>query len=218
MTEVRVLSSAGITRPRRSYDPVRLPPGPSPSAMSKSLPPTGRVSPDYPFHPSSVPRPIPRRIEWLHASIASPSVSPSPFGRRVGIHIGTFEACSGFTHVAARWIAQPPKATFVTRLQSGQSPGQTARQLPGQSTIPWVEPTSTGKTRLRGALPNFRLFSPSFRKHFFGGFRGYQWVTVPASPVFERSKLLRRLPPKEPRRAQGSVDGSCSGFITANLT
>ena len=31
--EVRVLSSAGITRPRRSYDPVRLPPDPPPCAM-----------------------------------------------------------------------------------------------------------------------------------------------------------------------------------------
>ena len=37
--------------------------------------------------------------------------------RRVGIRIVTFEACSGFTHVTARRIAQPPKATFVTRLR-----------------------------------------------------------------------------------------------------
>jgi hypothetical protein len=33
---------------------------------------------------------------------------PSPNGRRVGIRIVTFEACSGFTHVTARRIAQPP--------------------------------------------------------------------------------------------------------------
>jgi hypothetical protein len=33
----------------------------------------------------------------------------SPNGRRVGIRIVTFEACSGFTHVTARRIAQPPK-------------------------------------------------------------------------------------------------------------
>jgi hypothetical protein len=90
MTEVRVLSSAGVTRPRRSYDPVRTPPGPSPTAMSKPRPPTARVSPDYPFHPSRVPRPIPRRIEWLRVSIASPSVLPSPFRGRVGIRISSF--------------------------------------------------------------------------------------------------------------------------------
>jgi hypothetical protein len=41
-------------------------------------------------------------------SIASPLMQPSPIGRRVGIRIVTFEACSGFTHVTARRIAQPP--------------------------------------------------------------------------------------------------------------
>src|SRR5208282_1067819 len=46
--------------------------------------------------------------ERVHLSIASPSARPSPLFRRVGIHIFTFEACSGFTHVTARWIAQPP--------------------------------------------------------------------------------------------------------------
>jgi hypothetical protein len=108
--------------------------------------------PRYPLHPSGVPCPIPRRIERVHLSVASPSVRPSPFCRRVGIRISTFEACSGFTRVTARRIAQPPKAAFVTRLRSSQLPGQTARQLPGQSTIPWVEPSSTGETRPRGAL------------------------------------------------------------------
>ena len=51
-------------------------------------------------------------------------------GRRVGIRIVTFEACSGFTCVTARRIAQPPKATFVTRLQPAQLPTRAARQLP----------------------------------------------------------------------------------------
>ncbi len=46
----------------------------------------------------------------MRASIASLLVLPSPNLRRVGIRIITFEACSGFTHVTARWIAQPPKA------------------------------------------------------------------------------------------------------------
>jgi hypothetical protein len=44
-------------------------------------------------------------------------MQPSPLHRRVGIRIATFEACSGFTHVTARQLAQPPKATFVTGLQ-----------------------------------------------------------------------------------------------------
>ena len=87
--------------------------------------------PRCPLHPSGVPCPLPRRIERVHVSIASPSVRPSPFCRRVGIRISTFEACSGFTRVTARRIAQPPKAAFVTRLRPGRLPDQAARQLPG---------------------------------------------------------------------------------------
>src|SRR5205814_4275606 len=36
--EARVLSSTGITRPQRSYDPVRLPPWPPPVATLRPLP------------------------------------------------------------------------------------------------------------------------------------------------------------------------------------
>ena len=88
------------------------------------------------------------------ASIAQlPLAQPFPNGRRVGIRIVTFEACSGFTRISARRIAQPPKATFVTRLQPGRLPDQAARQLPDLSTTIRVEPSSTGDPRLRGALP-----------------------------------------------------------------
>src|SRR5262245_3787573 len=100
-----------------------------------------------------MPCPLPRRIEQVHASITSPLTRPSPNGRRVGIRIVTFEACSGFTRVTARRIAQPPKATFVTRLQPSQLPSQAARQLPDQSTTLRLESSSTDDSRLRGALP-----------------------------------------------------------------
>src|SRR6516225_1278677 len=104
-------------------------------------------------HPSDVLCPLPRRIERVRVSITSPLVQPSPNGRRVGIRIVTFEACSGFTRVTARRIAQPPKVTFVTRLRSRQLPSETARQLPDLSTIIRVEPSSTDDSRLQGALP-----------------------------------------------------------------
>jgi hypothetical protein len=39
-----------------------------------------RVSPDYPNHPSDVPCPLPRRIERVCVSIASPLMQPSPNG------------------------------------------------------------------------------------------------------------------------------------------
>src|SRR6202040_1952862 len=58
------------------------------------------------------------------------------------------------THVTARWIARPPKAAFVTRLQPARLPDQAARQLPDQSTTLRVASSSTGDTRLRGALKN----------------------------------------------------------------
>ncbi len=112
-----------------------------------------RVSPDYSDYPPDVPCPLPRRIKQVRASIASLSVQPSPNGSRVGIRVVTFEACSGFTHVTARRIAQPPKATFVTRLQPVRLPAQAARQLPDQSTTLRVESSSTDNPRLRGALP-----------------------------------------------------------------
>ena len=82
-----------------------------------------------------------------------PLARPSPNGRRVGIRIVTFEACSSFTHVTARRIAQPPKATFVARLQPCRLPDKAARQLPYLSTTIRVGPSPTGDPRLRGARP-----------------------------------------------------------------
>jgi len=76
--------------------------------------------PRFTDHLPGVPCPLPRRIEWVHISIASPFVLPSPLCRRVGIRDFTFEACSGFTHVTARRVARPPTAAFVTRLRSSQ--------------------------------------------------------------------------------------------------
>ena len=49
--EVRVLSSAGITRPHRSYDPVRLPPNPPPRAVLKPRPPIQTGLPRLPASP-----------------------------------------------------------------------------------------------------------------------------------------------------------------------
>src|SRR5262249_16687186 len=117
--EVRVLPSAGITRPHRSYDPVRLPPKPPPvSDVEAATLALRRVSPDYSNHLFDVPSPLPRRIKRVRASIASPLTRPSPNGRRVGIRIVTFEACSGFTHVTARRIAQLSFARWQRRGKS----------------------------------------------------------------------------------------------------
>ena len=101
-----------------------------------------------------------RRVDCFPAHAAFPEF------RRVGIRNFTFEACSGFTRVTARRIAQPPKAAFVTRLQPGRLPDQAARQLPDQSTTLWVEPSSTGDTRRRGALPRADMRCSQRRNRF----------------------------------------------------
>src|SRR3954454_1068914 len=61
--EARALSSASITRPPRSYGPLRLPSDPPPVRRRGCPPRSRRVSPDDPHHPSNVPCPVPRRIE-----------------------------------------------------------------------------------------------------------------------------------------------------------
>ena len=82
--------------------------------------PARRVSPVYPHHLSDVLCPLPRRIERVLVSFASPLVLPSPnqSGRHPHRH---FRGLLGFTRVTARWLAQPPMATFVTRLRPCQS-------------------------------------------------------------------------------------------------
>src|SRR5512132_2849646 len=73
---------------------------------------------------------------------------PSPNLRRVGIRDFTFEACSAFTRVTARRIAQPPSAAFVARLQLGRLPRRAACQYQITPTTVWVESPSTGDTHV----------------------------------------------------------------------
>jgi hypothetical protein len=60
---------------------------------------------------------------------------------------------SGARHVTAHRIAQPPKVTFVMRLQPSPLPSRTARQLPDLSTTIRVRSSLTDGSRPRGALP-----------------------------------------------------------------
>ena len=70
-----------------------------------------------------------------------------------------YKACSGFTHVTARRIAQPPKATFVTRLQPSGYPAkplvsfQINRQLSGWNLPPLM-------IRALGAHGHLRTIAP----------------------------------------------------------
>src|SRR5260370_12378188 len=76
-----------------------------------------------------MPCPLPR---WTRtgASVGCYPVplGPSPLFRRVGVHDFTFEACSGFTHVTACQIAQPPHGGLCH--EASASPGTRSSPLP----------------------------------------------------------------------------------------
>ena len=124
-----------------------------PGALCSSPRPAGLWSAGSRRLITAATRTPPTRWDRRGRGFGPPLIQPSPNGRRVGIRIVTFEACSGFTHVTARRIAQPPKAAFVARLRPVRLPDQAARQLPDQSTTIRVESSSTDDSRLRGALP-----------------------------------------------------------------
>ena len=152
--EVRVLPSTGITRPQRSYDPVRTPPMPPPKATLRPLP----------SHQTGLPR-LPEP-PFRRAAPTTPA-------DRAGAHVDCFPASHGLPQMAggsasALSLSRPaqalltlrpagslsrPQATFVTRLQPLRLPAQAARQLPDQSTTLRVDSSSTDDSRLRGALP-----------------------------------------------------------------
>jgi hypothetical protein len=122
--------------------------------------PPRRISPDYPHHLSNVPCLLPRRTE-MGANVGC-------FPIRLGLPrtaVGSASTSSLSRPAQASHTLRPaeslsrPMATFVTRLQPGQLPTRTARQLPDQPTILWVESSSTGVTRLRGALLLKKSFS-----------------------------------------------------------
>src|SRR4051794_3354522 len=106
-----LLPSTGITRPQRYYEPIRHLPRPTPSLAGSSLaipvPPVAAEA-DFPcctpdlalacchHYPGGTPGCVSRSLPREQR--------PSPLLGRVGFRIGRFEACSMFTHVAAREV------------------------------------------------------------------------------------------------------------------
>ena len=152
--EVRVLPSTSITRLQRSYYPVRLPPMPPPEATLRPLP----------SHQTGLPRlpepPFQRAVPTTPADRAGAYVDCFPASRSLPQMAGGSASALSLSRPAqASHALRPagslsrPAATFVTRLQPGQLPGRTARQLPDQSTTLWVDSSSTDGSCLRGARP-----------------------------------------------------------------
>ena len=81
------------------------------------------------------------------------TLSDSRQGRRVGIRIVTFEACSSFTHVTAHWIAQSPQGDLCH-----EAPALPVAQPNHSSATGSIDnspggSSSTDDSRLRGARP-----------------------------------------------------------------
>src|SRR6266700_5259092 len=153
--EVRALSSAGVTRPHRSYSPLRLPAWPPPfltpfgvatSGQSRASPTRCRSPSLYAVLTTPVDRIRCSLVAELRdpARVSSLSVQPSPFLRRVGVHTFTFEACSSFTRITACQVAHPPFVGFIARLRPNRFPDSDARKL-----------SSPTNTYLSGSFPRW---------------------------------------------------------------
>ena len=186
------LSRRSITRPHRSYSPLRLPDWPPPflATFGAATPSQSRASLTDLRSPSLhavLNTPVDRiRCSLVGelrvpARVSSLSMQPSPFAWRVGVHIFTFEACSSFTRVTACRVARLPYVSFITRPHPSRLPGSGARKLPSSTNnlLGWVLPplvicaveahTRTPHTRnydlqrsRRAAARHYRL---SFWKH-----------------------------------------------------
>ena len=151
--EVRALSSAGITRPPRSYSPLRLPdlaaalsgdvwgrdPQPSRASLTDLRSPSLHAVLNTPVDRIRCSLVGELRVP---ARVSSLSMQPSPFAWRVGVHIFTFEACSSFTRVTACRVAHLPYVSFIARLHPSRFPGSGARKLPSSTNnlLGWVLP------------------------------------------------------------------------------
>ena len=60
---------------------------------------------------------------------------PSPLLGRVGSHIRAFEACSVFTHIAARTVHWPPKGAFSQSASGHSSPPDPPRVFPAGARV-----------------------------------------------------------------------------------
>src|SRR6202166_5252144 len=110
--EVRLLPSAGITRPRRYYGPLRLPrrPGLSLAGVRLAHAATAWGLPCCVRSPcAGMPSPLPRRDrrkDRVAPLISTTAAFPKcPLGRLP--HLILFEACSAVTHVTACLLAEP---------------------------------------------------------------------------------------------------------------
>jgi hypothetical protein len=142
--------------------------------------------------------PLPRCSGWAYSSLFSPSrVSLPRKGRRVGLHIVLFEACSAFTHVAACTLARPPiRGPLYRRLQPFRHLHDCSgcfrlERLPGGTRTHWKAPPFHGahpKRSLGATSRDTSLALQSFGKTCEIG----RWPLVIWRGMTDRSANVRR--------------------------
>ena len=177
--------------PGRLSDPVRAPLRRAASPQSRTDTP-----PDDPHHPSR------RTLETGALSIASPLTRPSPFPRRVGIRIFTFEAFSGFT----RQLRPAGLPTAQGGLCHEARPGH-LKPLVSYRINPHSGWNSLGDTRRRTGSPGFSdpcsrafwLTRDQHGRHSRPGLRESTGLRNPDFPVRPDGAYhqWRRVPPGE---------------------
>ena len=122
--QLRPLPSAGVTRLRQYYEPLRHPKRPGRSLASCQLirtaitAGTSRVA--YgPLCLHAVANTPAGRMEF-YSLVRFHSLRPSPKPGRVGSCISLFEACSAFTHVTACTLAKSPSDPLHQSLQQSR--------------------------------------------------------------------------------------------------
>src|SRR5271163_3551182 len=138
--ELRSLPSTGIARLQRYYEPLRRPRAPDLSLAGVRLiiprPRLGVSRVAYAFLVYML-SPIPRRSDWAYHFAHSPiRVSLPRYGRRVGLRIVLFEACSAFTRVTACTLALSPIRDTLTEGFSHFVTSMTAPVASGWSDLP----------------------------------------------------------------------------------
>ena len=115
------LRSAGVTRHRCYYGPIRHPARPGLPLTRVPLKVTRLHRQGFPCCASiplgCMPTPLPRwdrKVLIAHCTLRR---RPSSACRRVSSHITCFEACSAFTQVSACILAGPPSGPFHRRLR-----------------------------------------------------------------------------------------------------
>ena len=154
--EVRVLSSTGVTRFHRSYDPVRLPCRPTPvSAVEAATLARHGPPPITRFTFRTCRAHYPDGPERVRLSVATPSHSGLP---RISGGSASITSLSGPAQASlalrpARLLNRPWRP-----LSRGFDPaGYPTKPLVSYQVLPttsWVDPSSTGEPRRWGALRN----------------------------------------------------------------